>query len=172
MLPGTWNLMTYGRLQYALREKDLTMSVYGKRTDQNLAAGGRGRVYGGDSDNLYVDLVGSAPDEDSEVIDIAEAIDRSGTRSFVGLTMQGNPIKPLNLSALYQRMYTDAGLLYPTEEGPCEYDYQIGQYTWFKARWRVIEPPTLTSRTRPRDEDVHRSGTATPLTLPTRPTRF
>jgi len=157
MLPGTWNLMTYGRLQYALREKDLTMSVYGKRTDQNLAAGGRGRVYGGDSDNLYVDLVGSAPDEDSEVIDIAEAVDRSGTRSFVGLTMQGNPIKPLNLSALYQRMYTDAGLLYPTEEGPCEYDYQVGQYTWFKARWRVIEPTTLTFRTRYRDEDVHGS---------------
>lgn len=157
LIPGTVNLLTYGRLQYALREKDMTMSVYGKRTDQNLAAGGRGRRYGGDSDSLYIDLGDVAPDESSEAIDLGDAIDRSGTRSFVGLTMQGNPIKKLNLSALYQRMYTDAGLLYPTEEGPCEYDYQIGQYTWFKARYKVVDPTTLTFRTRYRDEDVHGS---------------
>jgi hypothetical protein len=158
ILAGTTNLLTYGRLQWALREKDLVISIYGKRTDQNLAASGRGRVYGGDSETLFIDdPSGGVPDESSESIDLSSAIDRSGTRNFVGTTMAGRPIKPLLLSALYQRMYTDAGLLYPTEEGPCEYDYQIGQYTWFKARWDVVDPTILTYRVRYRDEDVHGS---------------
>ena len=148
----TTNLYLYGRLQYSPIEKRLALAAFGYRTDQNLAASGRGRVYGGDSGAIFEDLSDQGDDFDLSTLE-----DRSGTRSVAGLQVTGLPIKPLQLSALYQRMYTDAGLLYPTEEGPCDYWYQIGQYTWFKARYEIVDPTWITFRTRYRDEDVHGS---------------
>ncbi len=146
------SLMMYGRLNTWIIEKKLMLGVYGKRTDQNLASSGRGNVYGGDTGELYEDIQTEAGS-----YDLSDATDRSGTRNFAGLQASVAPIPTLDLSALYQRAWTDSGLLYPTEEGPCEYWYQIGHYTWFKARYKVIDPTTVTWRIRFRDDDVHGS---------------
>ncbi len=148
----TSNLYTYGRLQYSPIEGDLTLSVYGYRTDQNLSASGRNRRYGGDTDALYQSI-----EEEPATFDLADVTERSGTRNVAGIQVQGSPVAPLTLTALYQRMYTDSLLLYPTEEGPCDYWYQIGQYTWFKARYQPIDATWITARLRYRDEDVHGS---------------
>lgn len=146
------SLMMYGRLNTWVVEKKFMVGVYGRRTDQNLASSGRGNVYGGSTDDLYEDI-----QTQSGTYDLTEATDRSGTRNFTGMQMRVIPIAPLDLSALYQRTWTDTGLLYPTEEGPCEYWYQIGHYGWFKARYKVIDPTTVTWRIRYRDDDVHGS---------------
>lgn len=148
----TSNLYTYGRLQYSPIEGRLALSAYGYRTDQNLSASGRNRRYGGDSDQLY-----EAQTEEQGSFDLSDVTERSGTRNVAGIQVTGTPAKPLTLTALYQRMYTDSLLLYPTEDGPCDYWYQIGQYTWFKARYQPIDATSLTFRTRFRDEDVHGS---------------
>jgi len=146
------NLMMYGRLNAWIIEKKLMTSVYAKRTDQNLASSGRGNTYGGSTDDLYEDV-----QTEAGTYDLSEATDRSGTRNFSGIMVRGVPVAPLDLSALYQRVWTDQALLYPTEEGPCEYWYQIGHYTWFKARYKVVDPTTLTWRIRYRDDDIHGS---------------
>jgi hypothetical protein len=146
------NLMMYGRVNTWLVEKKFMLGVYGRRTDQNLASSGRGNVYGGSTDDLYEDV-----QTDAGTYNLAEATDRSGTRSFAGLQARVVPIAPLDLSALYQRTWSDTGLLYPTDEGPCEYWYQIGHYGWFKARYKVIDPTTITWRVRYRDDDLYGS---------------
>jgi len=143
------NLMMYGRMNAWLIEKKLMLAAYGKRTDQNLASQGRANSYGGSADELYEDAA-----TESGTYDLSDATERSGTRNFAGLQARVVPIAPLDLSALYQRTWTDAGLLYPTEAGPCEYWYQIGHYTWFKARYKVVDPTTLTWRVRFRDDDL------------------
>ncbi len=146
------NLMMYGRVNSWIVEKKFMLGVYGRRTDQNLASSGRGNVYGGSTDELYEDI-----QTESGTYDLTEATDRSGTRSFAGFQTRFVPIAPLDLSALYQRTWTDSGLLYPTEEGPCEYWYQIGHYGWFKARYKIVDPTTVTWRIRYRDDDLHGS---------------
>ena len=146
------NLMMYGRLNSWIIEKKLMTSVYAKRTDQNLSSSGRGNTYGGDTDELYEDA-----QTESGTYDLTDATERSGTRNFSGLMVRAVPVKPLDLSALYQRTWTDQALLYPTEAGICEYWYQIGHYTWFKARYKVVDNTTLTWRIRYRDDDIHGS---------------
>ncbi|HCH66131.1 MAG: hypothetical protein CL927_06065 [Deltaproteobacteria bacterium] len=146
------SLMMYGRVNTWVVEKKFMVGVYGRRTDQNLASSGRGNVYGGSTEDLYEDI-----QVESGTYDLTEATDRSGTRNFTGMQVRVVPIAPLDLSALYQRTWTDTGLLYPTEEGPCEYWYQIGHYGWFKARYKVIDPTTVTWRIRYRDDDIHGS---------------
>jgi len=146
------NITMYARLNSWIIEKKLMTSVYGKRSDQNLASSGRGNTYGGDTDELYEDA-----QTQSGGYDLTDATERSGTRNFTGLMVRGVPVAPLDLSALYQRTWTDQALLYPTENGPCEYWYQIGHYTWFKARYKVVDATTLTWRMRYRDDDVHGS---------------
>lgn len=146
------NLLTYGRLNVWAIQKRLGFGVFGKRTDQNLASSGRGNTYGGSTDELFEDTR-----TETGTYDLSDATDRSGTRNFAGLTVTAVPVAPLTLSALYQRMWTDQALLYPTEAGPCDYWYQIGQYGWFKARYKVIDPTTVTARVRYRDDDVHGS---------------
>jgi hypothetical protein len=146
------NLMMYGRVNAWFIPKKFMLAAYGKRTDQNLASQGRANTYGGSTDDLYEDA-----ETETGSYDLSEATDRSGTRSFAGLQARVVPIEPLDLSALYQRTWTDSGLLYPTEDGPCEYWYQIGHYTWFKARYKVVDPTTLTARIRYRDDDLHGS---------------
>lgn len=146
------NLLMYGRLNAWVVEKKFMVGVYGKRTDQNLASSGRGNTYGGDTDELYEDA-----QTEAGTYDLSDATERSGTRNFGGLQLRAVPIAPLDLSALYQRTWTDQGLLYPTEAGPCEYWYQIGHYGWFKARYKVVDPTTLTWRIRYRDDDIHGS---------------
>ncbi len=148
------SLMMYGRLNVWAIEKKLLFSPYAKRTDQNLASSGRGNIYGGDTGELYED---AETEEGSNEYDLSSATERSGTRTFSGLMVRAVPVPPLDLTALYQRSWTDSGLLYPTEEGPCEYWYQIGYYSWFKARYKVIDPTTLTWRIRYRDDDIYGS---------------
>jgi hypothetical protein len=148
----TANLYTYGRLQYRPLENRLALSLYGYRTDQNLSASGRNRRYGGDADQLYEDQA-----EERGTYDLSDATERSGTRNVAGLQVQGMPADSVTLTALYQRMYTDSLLLYPTEEGPCDYWYQIGHYGWFKVRYQPIDATWLTLRVRYRDEDVYGS---------------
>ncbi|MEL6343368.1 MAG: helix-hairpin-helix domain-containing protein [Myxococcota bacterium] len=151
------NLQTYGRLQ-ASPVPFLTWSLYGQITDQNLAARGRGREYGGSFDDLYDDY-GTFTDDglvlNLNQIDFGELVERSGTRSFAGTQVSLGDPGGLQLSALYQRIWTDAGLLYPTDvDGVCEYWYQIGQFTWFQARYTLFDPTRITARIRYRDEDV------------------
>lgn len=154
---GAANLQLYGRLQ-ASPLPFLNWSLYGQHTDQNLSASGRGRIYGGTFDDLYENY-GTFSEEglvlDIEEVDFSDAVERSGTRSFAGTqAVLGDP-GGLQLSALYQRIWTDRGLLYPTEvDGVCEYWYQIGQFTWFQARYTLFDPTRLTWRIRYRDDDI------------------
>lgn len=146
------NLMMYGRLNTWIIEKKLMVGAYGKRADQNLASQGRANTYGGSTDDLFEDAR-----TETGTYDLTDVTDRSGTRNFAGIQARVVPIAPLDLSALYQRTWTDFGLLYPTEAGPCDYWYQIGHYGWFKARYKVLDPTTVTWRIRYRDDDIHGS---------------
>ncbi|MCB9798078.1 MAG: hypothetical protein H6741_35825, partial [Alphaproteobacteria bacterium] len=95
--------------------------------------------------------------DEEELVDGAET-DRAGTRNQLGVQAQLDAIPGLRLSAYYRRVYEDAGLLYPTSAStPCEYWYQIGQYTWLTARYKPVDNTIITARGRYMDEDVHGS---------------
>ena len=141
------NLYTYARAQVWPIEA-LRLSAYGRATNRDLSRNGRGFEYGGEW----------AEDEEGEVEYVSTSTERAGARYVAGTQVDSQPIAPLKLSALYQRTYEDAGILYPSAGGGfCEPWFQIGQYTWFKARYQIIAPTAVTARVRYRDEDVHGS---------------
>ncbi|MCB9794087.1 MAG: helix-hairpin-helix domain-containing protein [Alphaproteobacteria bacterium] len=142
-----WNLDVLGQVRF-LPTDDLAVSIFGHRVDRNLALTGRSRVYGGSFDDLY----------DDEALEPGAETDRAGTRNQLGVQARYTPTPKLQLSAYYRRVYEDAGLLYPTSATtPCDYWFQIGQYTWMTLRVKPAPNTTITARGRYMDEDVHGS---------------
>lgn len=144
----------FGRIS-AQPIKLIRIDVYGNVVDRNLAERGRNQIYEGDISELYSS--DSREDPDSLVL---AGSDRSGMRAYYGTQLVLQPVDSIQLSALYQRMYEDAGLLYPKsvlgQTGPeCDYYYQVGQYAWFRAAFKPTDGSRISARIRYRDEDVH-----------------
>lgn len=156
---GVWNADLYARAAYSPIRK-LDVVLYGQHRDRNLAVGGRTRVYGGDydeyDDSVGEDLSSTTTSTDTSSTD-ADPVDRAGARNDLGLQVDTKLVPRTSLSAFYRRTYEDAGLLYPDDGGPCVPWFQIGQYTWFKARYSPVDGTTLTLRVRYRDDDIYGS---------------
>ena len=145
-----WNAEVYGRLTYR-HDEAWNASGFAEVKNRDLSRNGRGFIYGGD----YDEFEGLSEDD----LEVLEVTDRAGAKKTWGFEGWYFDIPSVNLAAFYKRFYEDTGMLYPTLEGvgPCEYWYQIGHYTWFKARVWVLEDTALTGRVKYLDESVHSS---------------
>ncbi len=145
-----WNAEAYGRLTWT-EGQAWNASGFAEVKNRDLSRNGRGRIYGGDYDEFE-----GLSEEDYEVLEVTE---RAGAKKTWGLETWYFDIPNVNLAAFYKRFYEDTGLLYPTLDGvgPCEAWYQIGHYTWFKAKVWVLDDTAITGRVKYLDESVHSS---------------
>lgn len=146
------NVDLLGQLTFSSLHDEVALSVYGRTVNRDLVENDHSYRYGGTLDEELIDEGedGAVDPGDGEI-----SGDRKGSRHQLGGQVSAKVIPHMKLSAFYRRAYEDNALLYPVSDVACDYWYQIGHYTWFRAQYDPTDSTRLTARVRYLDEDVH-----------------
>lgn len=150
-----WRGTLDGRLDYTFKRR-YSVGLIGSYKDKDLSVTGRNRNYNNGSEIAYSDPDSLLGDE-TEVTDPITTDDTSepnGARASAALQFATTAIKGLTLEATYKRTYTDSSYVYYDVYCNPEFDWQIGQDVWLRARYALRSDIHLSSRLRYLDEDV------------------
>lgn len=150
MSMGTWSAELYGRVEVK-PWASWSLVGFADHKNRDLANNGRNRDYGGDW----------GIDDDADLGDVTyeegtyDVIEGAGARNYWGVQLRTDAIPRVSVTALYKRIYTDAGYFYPDPDAYCDYWYQVGHYTWAKLRVAPFDSTSVTLRAKYEDEDVY-----------------
>lgn len=146
------NIDLLGQLTFTTPRDEAAFAVYGRTVNRDIVENDRSYKYGGTLDEELID------EGDPSSIDAGDGEisgDRKGSRHQLGAQVSTKVVPHMKLSAFYRRSYEDNALLYPISDTACDYWYQIGHYTWFRAQYDPTDSTRLTARVRYLDEDVY-----------------